>query len=67
MLLGGGKGAFLPGFESRLHLHARSIALPHPRAGRTITVEAPLPPHMAASWSVLGFEAEPAEDPFPDL
>ncbi|MFQ5953743.1 MAG: RluA family pseudouridine synthase [Kiloniellales bacterium] len=53
----GGAGAFLAGegIARRLHLHARSIALPHPRGG-LLRVTAPLPPHMQRSWQRLGFE-----------
>jgi 23S rRNA pseudouridine955/2504/2580 synthase len=52
----GGAKAFLPGRElaRRLHLHARSLALPRPD-GRIITITAPLPAHMAASWRFFGF------------
>ncbi len=52
------------GLQSKLHLLARRIAIPHPRGG-TIDVTAPLPPHMQQSWSVLGFDAkryDPIED-----
>ena len=34
---------------------ARRIVVPHPRGG-TIDVSAPLPPHMAQSWNLLGFD-----------
>jgi 23S rRNA pseudouridine955/2504/2580 synthase len=44
------------GIQSRLHLLARRIAVPHPRGG-TIDVSAPLPPHMAQSWNLLGLDA----------
>jgi 23S rRNA pseudouridine955/2504/2580 synthase len=57
----GGKAAFLPGggVDKRLHLHARSITVTRPD-GRVLTVTAPLPPHMAATWRFFGFDA--AED-----
>jgi 23S rRNA pseudouridine955/2504/2580 synthase len=45
------------GMQNRLHLVARRIAVPHPRGGM-IDVTAPLPPHMAQSWNLLGFDAE---------
>jgi 23S rRNA pseudouridine955/2504/2580 synthase len=45
------------GLQNRLHLLARRIVIPHPRAG-TIDVTAPLPPHMLQSWTVLGLEAD---------
>ena len=64
----GGAQAFLAaeGIARRLHLHARSIALPHPRGG-LFTVTAELPPHMARTWSCLGFDpaaAAPVEAQF---
>ncbi len=49
----------------RLHLHARSLEIPHP-AGFTLKVTAPLPPHMKRMWEFLGFAADTA-DPFRDL
>lgn len=59
----GGAAAFPPGFAPRLHLHARAVALP--REGRApLVVVAPLPPHMAESWQMLGFEAAPAGGDF---
>jgi 23S rRNA pseudouridine955/2504/2580 synthase len=45
------------GIQNRLHLHARRLVLPHPSGGM-IDVTAPLPPHMAQSWSLLGFDAK---------
>jgi 23S rRNA pseudouridine955/2504/2580 synthase len=45
------------GIQSRLHLLARRIAVPHPRGG-IIDVSAPLPPHMEQSWNLLGFDAK---------
>jgi len=53
----GGAGAFLQaeGIARKLHLHARSISLPHPRGG-LLSVTAELPPHMARSWTSLGFD-----------
>lgn len=60
----GGAGAHLAGVahNRQLHLHARSIAIPHPDGG-VLRVEAPLPPHMAETWRFFGF-AETAPDPF---
>ncbi len=52
------------GLQNKLHLLARRIAVPHPRGG-VIDVTAPLPPHMAQSWNLLGFDAkryDPIED-----
>ena len=45
------------GMQNRLHLLARRIVVPHPRGG-TVDVTAPLPPHMAQSWNLLGFDAK---------
>ncbi|HYM33714.1 MAG TPA: RluA family pseudouridine synthase, partial [Candidatus Cybelea sp.] len=50
----------------KLHLHARSLTLPHPDGG-TLSVTAPLPAHMRETWAMLGFEERSAEDPFADL
>lgn len=49
----------------RLHLHARTLEIPHP-AGFTLKVTAPLPPHMKRMWEFLGF-AGAAPDPFREL
>ena len=54
--------ALVEGLERRLHLHARRLLLPHP-AGGTLMVEAPLPPHMLASFRTLGFAAPPPHAP----
>ena len=43
------------GMQNRLHLLARRIVVPHPRGG-VIDASAPLPPHMAQSWNLLGFD-----------
>ena len=60
----GGEAAFPAGFEPRLHLHARALALPRHRGKAPLVLSAPLPPHMAAAWRFLGFDPEPAEDHF---
>ena len=64
--LGDGWGAQLGGEISRkLHLHARSIAFDHPVTGARVTATAPLPPHMARTWQMLGWDpAEAPADPF---
>ncbi len=49
------------GLQNRLHLLARRITVPHPRGG-IIDVTAPLPPHMAQSFNLLGFDAK-RDDP----
>ncbi|MCB1396039.1 MAG: RluA family pseudouridine synthase [Rhodobacter sp.] len=64
--LGDGWGAQLGGDISRkLHLHARSISFEHPITGKPVTLEAPLPEHMARSWKTLGWkETDVPADPF---
>jgi 23S rRNA pseudouridine955/2504/2580 synthase len=59
----GGEAAFLEGvgIGERLHLHARTIRFPHP-AGGEVTITAPLPPHMRATWHFFGFSEHPVED-----
>ena len=59
----GGKAAFLEneGIGERLHLHARTIRFPHPTGGE-VTVSAPLPPHMRATWRFFGFSERAEED-----
>ncbi len=46
--------AFAEGFAPQLHLHARCLRFAHPEGG-TLSVEAPLPPHMRESFAHLGF------------
>jgi 23S rRNA pseudouridine955/2504/2580 synthase len=45
----------------QLHLHARRLIIPHPITGATLDVTAPLPPHMQASWEMLGLDARKFE------
>lgn len=45
------------GLQNRLHLLARRLVIAHPRGQGMIDVSAPLPPHMAQSFAVLGFDA----------
>jgi 23S rRNA pseudouridine955/2504/2580 synthase len=51
----GGRKAFLEGFPDakKLHLHAQSLEIPHPRGG-ILRLQAPLPPSMAATWRFFG-------------
>ena len=67
--LGDGWGAQLGGILSKkLHLHARMMRFEHPVTGKTISITAPLPEHMAHSWDTLGWEESYAdEDPFESL
>jgi 23S rRNA pseudouridine955/2504/2580 synthase len=49
-------GSYVEGLPDKLHLHARTLVLPHP-AGGILTVSADLPPHMRETFSTLGFIA----------
>ena len=52
----GGEAAHVDGFADRLHLHARTLELPHPAGGR-LSVSAALPAHMRETFTSLGFAA----------
>ncbi len=41
----------------KLHLHARVLALKHPRTGEDLRFVAQLSDHMQETWSLLGFQA----------
>ncbi len=45
------------GIQNRLHLHARSISIPHPNGG-VLEISAPLPDHMQQSWNLLGLDPQ---------
>jgi 23S rRNA pseudouridine955/2504/2580 synthase len=70
-ILGDAKYGGIAGGESglpstrKLHLHARSIAIPHPGGG-IVEATAPLPPHMVETWRFFGFP-EKIPDPFAAL
>jgi len=51
--------------KPNLHLHARSIRMPHPDGG-VLTATAPLPSHMRDTWRFFEF-GEDDGDPFADL
>ena len=70
----GGKSAFPASsgnkedaLGSRLMLHAREIAVPHPDDETTLRVTAPLPADMAAVWDTLGFMPDHGDDAVNDL
>ncbi|KKL62917.1 hypothetical protein LCGC14_2180360, partial [marine sediment metagenome] len=65
---GDGWGAQLGGEISRkLHLHARSLVFEHPMTGAQLSFTAPLPDHMARTWSQLEWHAaDVPADPFLD-
>jgi 23S rRNA pseudouridine955/2504/2580 synthase len=58
----GSGGSYVEGLPDKLHLHARSLLLPHP-AGGTLEVAAELPPHMRETFSTLGFTAPSVPSP----
>jgi 23S rRNA pseudouridine955/2504/2580 synthase len=66
--LGDGWGAGVGGDLSRkLHLHARTLIVEHPVTKALLTLTAPLPSHMQATWDYLGWDPkEPPLDPFED-
>lgn len=63
----GGAEAFLEGRVSKkMHLHARSIEMPHPKGG-TLSVTAPLGSHMRETWKLFGLDPDDDGDPFEEL
>jgi 23S rRNA pseudouridine955/2504/2580 synthase len=53
----GGITQIMEALEPKLHLHARRLVLPHPRAGKPpIDVTAPLPEHMLRSFALIGLD-----------
>ena len=66
----GGAKAILGGaVDDKLHLHARRIVIPRASglgAGGIVDISAPLPPHMAQTWKLLGFDPDDRRDPFWD-
>lgn len=71
-ILGDGKygefgQSFGEGAAKRLHLHARSIEVPHPMGG-ALKVTAPLSKELRQTWQLLGFDPDRPglDDPFED-
>jgi 23S rRNA pseudouridine955/2504/2580 synthase len=55
------------GASRKLHLHARSLAIDHPRTGARLVLVAPMPEHMTRTWDLMGWEpSAAAADPFGD-
>ncbi len=52
----------MDGIENKLHLHARRLTLKDAKIG-DLDISAPLPPHMAGTFELLGFDAQPYESP----
>jgi 23S rRNA pseudouridine955/2504/2580 synthase len=62
----GGQEAFLTGGVSRkMHLHARRIRIDHPDGGK-LDVTAELPPHIAESMEMMGFDPALGDLPVDD-
>lgn len=63
----GGGASRIPGegISGKLHLHARSIELPHPSGKGMLKIKANLPPHMRKTWDFFGFDPDANPDPFP--
>ncbi len=64
----GGKEAIIegPGVAGRIHLHARSLTFRHPKTGRSVTVDAPLPDDMKRTFDAFGFSQGNAKGLFSD-
>lgn len=64
----GGKEAVIegPGVAGRLHLHARALTFRHPKTGKTLTIEAPLPDDMKRTFDAFGFTQGAAKGLFSD-
>lgn len=53
-----------PAGGATLHLHARAVSIPMRENQPPVAVEAPLPPHMAATFAAMGWSvSEPASAP----
>jgi 23S rRNA pseudouridine955/2504/2580 synthase len=66
---GGGEGEVGTslGLARKMHLHARTLTLPHPSGKGTLSVSAPPSQHFRASLKALGFDADRRDDPFAAL
>ncbi len=52
------------GLADGLHLHARALRIPAIAGARPVDLVAGLPPHMEATFDVLGFDVGAGDDPF---
>ena len=63
----GGITQIMEALETKLHLHARRLVLPHPRVGQPqIDVTAPLPAHMLRSFEIIGLNPNQFEQAEPN-
>jgi len=60
------KEPVIPEHDPTLHLHARSLDIPHPAGGRLV-LEAQLPEHMVQTWKTLEFSQNDDGAPFEEL
>lgn len=51
--------------ENKMHLHARSLLVPHP-SGHKVKITAELPDHMTKAWRLFCFDEGVDENPFED-
>jgi 23S rRNA pseudouridine955/2504/2580 synthase len=58
----GGVAAHMDGLSNQLHLHARSLRLPHPEGGM-LEATAHLSPHMKETFDFFGFESPKTPKP----
>jgi 23S rRNA pseudouridine955/2504/2580 synthase len=63
---GDGWGAGMGGeISKKMHLHARGLIVEHPITKAMLTLVAPLPDHMQATWDYVGWRADDVQlDPF---
>ena len=54
---GGDKDLGIEGIEMKLHLHAHRLIVPRSK-GAPLDVTAPMPPHMRATWDLLGLDPD---------
>ncbi len=58
---GGDKDLPVDGIEMKLHLHAHRLVVPRGK-GEVLDITAPLPPHMRATWELLGLDPDRYDD-----
>jgi 23S rRNA pseudouridine955/2504/2580 synthase len=58
---GGDKELGFEGIEMKLHLHAHRLIVPRVK-GAPLDITAPMPPHMRATWELLGLDPDRYED-----
>ncbi len=54
---GGDKDLGIEGIEMKLHLHAHRLIVPRSK-GVPLDITAPMPPHMRATWDLLGLDPD---------